>query len=55
MKTVLILGISGACRREALVKMRITNVEDKDFGLIEGNRFEKPVMNGFSLFRIWKI
>jgi hypothetical protein len=52
MKTVLILGISGACRREALVKMRITNVEDKDFGLIEGNRFKKPVFTVSNLENI---
>lgn len=34
MQTVLILGISGACRREELVHMMVNNIEDKDSVLI---------------------
>ncbi|XP_064215658.1 uncharacterized protein LOC135265239 [Tribolium castaneum] len=34
MKTVLILGISGALRREELVKMKLTDIEDKQSVLI---------------------
>ncbi|KAJ8955796.1 hypothetical protein NQ317_000683 [Molorchus minor] len=33
-KVVLILGISGACRREELTKMTVDDTEDKDSILI---------------------
>ncbi|KAJ8971859.1 hypothetical protein NQ317_012153 [Molorchus minor] len=33
-RVVLILGISGACRREELTKMRIDAIEDKDSILV---------------------